>query len=384
MPDSPVSSIHVFFGDMPDPRMERTRQHDLLDILTIALCGVICGAESWVQVELFGKSKRGWFAGFLKLPEGIPSHDTFGRVFAALDPEAFERCFLDWAAHVAEDLAGEVVPIDGKTLRRSFDRAGGKNALHLISAWASQTGLVLGQVATDDKSNEITAIPRLLKLLNLRGATVTIDAMGCQAQIAGQIIKQEGDYVLAVKDNQATLHQEVQRVMDEACTAPGTLESRPVDYHETIEKGHGRIEVRRVWCTDRVNWLHDQDHWPALATLTRVESRRTIGDKTTTERRHYISSLAGASAKRMAHVIRQHWGIENGLHWVLDMSFDEDRCRMRQGNAARNMALLRKIALNLLKQDNTVKAGIQSKRLKAGWDDQYRIKILAGAGDLDA
>ena len=205
--------------------------------------------------------------------------------------------------------------------------------------------------------------------------------MGCQTQIAGQIIEQENDYVLAVKDNQPTLHQEVQRVMDEARTAPTP---RPVDYHETIEKGHGRMEVRRVWRTDRVNWLRDQDHWPGLATLVLVESEQTIDNKTTRQQRHYISSVAGVSAKRMARVIRQHWGIENSLHWVLDMAFDEDSCRMRLGHAARNMALLRKIALNLLKQDKTINAGIQSKRLKAGWDDQYRIKILAGTADLDA
>ena len=381
MADSPVSSIHVFFGDLPDPRVDRTRSHDLLDILTIAICAVICGAESWVQVELFGKSKQAWFASFLKLPEGIPSHDTFGRVFASLNPVVFERCFLNWTAHVAEDLAGEVVPIDGKTLRRSFDRAGQKSALHLVSAWAADTGLVLGQVATHDKSNEITAIPELLKLLGLRGATVTIDAMGCQTQIARQIIEQEGDYVLGVKENQPTLSQEVRRVMDEVRTAPAP---QPVDYHETIEKGHGRIETRRVWCTDRVGWLRDQDHWEGLATIALVESERTVDDKTTREQRYYISSLAGVSAKRMSHVIRQHWGIENGLHWVLDMAFDEDRCRVRVDNAARNMGLLRKIALNLLKRDNTVKAGIKSKRLKAGWDDAYRIRILAGAGDLDA
>jgi predicted transposase YbfD/YdcC len=381
MADSPVSSIHVFFGDLPDPRINRTRSHELLDILTIAICGVVCGAESWVQIELFGKSKQTWFATFLKLPEGIPSHDTFGRVFASLDPVAFERCFLNWTAHVAEDLAGEVVPIDGKTLRRSFDRAGQKSALHLVSAWAADTGLVLGQVATHDKSNEITAIPQLLKLLDLRGATVTIDALGCQTQIAQQIVEQQGDYVLGVKENQPTLSQEVRRVMDEVRSAPSP---QPVDYHETIEKGHGRIETRRVWCTDRVSWLRDQDHWAGLATIALVESERTIDDKTTKEQRYYISSLAGVNAKRMAHVIRQHWGIENGLHWVLDMAFDEDRCRVRLDNAARNMGLLRKIALNLLKRDTTVKAGIKSKRLKAGWDDHYRIKILAGGGNLDA
>lgn len=373
MDPAPLSSIHAYFADLPDPRVDRTKRHDLMEVLAVALCAVICGADSWVQVELFGRSKEAFFRSFLGLPHGIPSHDTFGRVFAALDPRAFERRFTAWAAHLSEDLAGEVVPIDGKTLRRSFDRAAAKTPLHLVSAWAVHSGLALGQVAADAKSNEITAIPRLLEVLDLRGATVTIDAMGCQAAIARQVLDQEGDYVLAVKDNQPTLRAEVERVIEEARTSPAPGDA---DYHESVEKGHGRIEKRRVWCTTRVGWLRGQEHWPGLAAVAMVEAERTIGGKTATERRYYISSLAGATARRLAQVIRWHWGIENRLHWVLDLAFDEDRCRVRQGHADRNLALLRKVALNLLSRDTSVKAGIQSKRLKAGWDDQYLLKVL--------
>jgi predicted transposase YbfD/YdcC len=375
MEQPPPTSISVHFADLPDPRVDRTRRHELLDITTIAICALICGADGWVQVELFGKAKQAWFGSFLKLPHGIPSHDTFGRVFEMLDPVAFERCFMAWVQRLCEDLAGEVVPIDGKTIRRSLDRAAQKGPLHLVSAWAAHSGLTLGQVATEDKSNEITAIPQLLKLLDIRGATVTIDAMGTQTDIAQQIVDQEGDYVLAVKDNQPKLHQDVQRLMEEVRTAtePGVC-----DMHETVEKDHGRLEVRRVWCTHRVDWLRQPHRWTKLASVALVESERTVGGQTTTEHRYCISSLEKPSAKRMGQVIRQHWSIENAMHWVLDVAFDEDRGRVRRGHGPRNLALLRKIALNLLKQESTAKVGIKSKRLKAGWDRQYLLRVLAG------
>jgi predicted transposase YbfD/YdcC len=377
MDQPPTTTISVFFGDLPDPRIDRTKRHELLDILTIAVCAVICGAGGPAHIALFGRSKEAWFRSFLKLPHGIPSPDTFGRVLAALEPAAFERCFIQWIRHWAQDLAGEVVPSDGKTLRRSFDRAAAKEPLPLVSAWASETGLSLGQVATADKSNEITAIPRLLELLDIRGASVTIDAMGCQKAIAQQIVDQEGDYVLAVKANQPTLHEGVQKLLEEVRSHPGPPR---YDYQETTEKGHGRIEVRRVWCTAQVSWLRQREGWPGLRSVAMVESQRTVGPQTSVERRYYLSSHAQVSAQHMAHIIRRHWGIENELHWTLDLSFDEDRCRVRQGHADRNLALLRKIALNLLKQEKTAKVGIPSKRLQAGWDHAYLLRVLAVEG----
>jgi predicted transposase YbfD/YdcC len=377
MDQPPTTTISIFFGDLPDPRIERTKRHGLLDILTIAICAMICGAEGATQIALFGNAKETWFRTFLKLPHGIPSHDTFGNVLANLDPAAFERCFMKWVRHWAQDLAGEVVPIDGKALRRSFDRAARKNPLHLVSAWASESGLSLGQVATADKSNEITAIPQLLTLLDIRGASVTIDAMGCQKAIAQQIVDQKGDYVLAVKDNQPTLHEGVQKLIAEVRSHPGPPR---YDYQETTEKGHGRLEVRRVWCTEQVSWLRQREDWPDLHSVAMVESQRTVGEPTSVERRYYISSHQQIKAQRLAHIIRRHWAIENELHWSLDVAFDEDRCRVRKGHGDRNLALLRKIALNLLKQEKTAKVGIPSKRLKAGWDHTYLLRVLAVEG----
>jgi predicted transposase YbfD/YdcC len=374
METPPTHSIMVFFADMPDPRVNRRRCHLLTDILTLSLCAVICGAEGGTEIEEFAKAREPFFRTFLELPNGIPSHDTFGRVLAALDPQAFAQCFVAWVAALCEDLAGEIVPIDGKTLRRSMDRTSGKNPLHLVSAWASETGLSLGQVATTDKSNEITAIPLLLKLLNIRGATVTIDAMGCQTAIAGQIIEQEGDYVLAVKDNQPKLREDVERVIGEV-RAP--INAAHCDYFESVEKGHGRIEKRRVWCTSKADWMREEERWPGLAGAAMVESERTVDGMTTTQQRYYIVSQKGVRASRVAHVIRSHWGIENQQHWVLDMAFDEDHSRTRMGNADQNLALLRKIALNLLKHEKTTKVGIKVKRKKAGWDPDYLLKVLA-------
>lgn len=389
MPLSPITLIRVHFANLPDPRVDRTKVHSLMNILTIALCAAISGAENWLQTEAFGRAKLAFLRQFLDLPpddQAIPSHDTFGRVFEALDPRALERCLMQWMAALAEDLKGEVVAIDGQTLRRSLDRHRGQHPLHLVSAWASESGLVLGQVATDDKSNEITAIPELVEMLDLEGATVTIDAMGCQKEIAGKILGKRGDYVLAVKDNQPLLHQDVQRTLAEAMT-PG--DPRGCGHYQTVEKGHGRIESRQVWCTPTQGrlFLGQQDRdWPGLASAILVESRRTVNGQTSVERRYYISSREGAgpqAAKHLAHVIRSHWGIENRLHWVLDMAFDQDRSRVRRGHGARNLATLRKIALNLLRRETTCKLGVPSKRRKAGWDDAYLLKVLA-AGNLDA
>lgn len=384
MKQSPADLIRIHFAGLPDPRVSRTQRHDLMNILTIALCAAIAGADSWVQVEEFGWSKLEFLRSFLDLPAGddaIPSHDTFGRVFAALDPVALEKRLLNWSMALAQDLAGEVVAIDGKALRRSLDRRRGQDALHLVSAWAAESGLVLGQVATDEKSNEITAIPQLVEMLDLKGATVTIDAMGCQKEIAGKIVDKQGDYVLAVKENQPKLREDVERIMDQARSVGDRL---GCSYHETTEKEHGRIETRRTWTTATQGrlWQGEQDKdWPGLTSVALVESERTAEGKTTREKRYYISSRDGLekhAAKHAGHIIRQHWAIENRLHWVLDMAFDEDRCRVRMDEGARNLATLRKIALNLLKRDTKSKVGIATKRRRAGWDDAYLLKVLAG------
>jgi predicted transposase YbfD/YdcC len=384
-PKSPLELIQVHFGGLTDPRMDRTRVHDLMNILVIALCATLGGADNWEEVEEFGWAKLAFFRSFLDLPpdpEAIPSHDTFSRVFAALDAAALERCLVNWMTALAEDLAGEVVAIDGKTIRRSLDRRAGKKPLHLVSAWASETGLALGQIATQEKSNEITAIPQLVEMLDLAGATVTLDALGCQKEIAAKILEKQADYVLAVKENQPKLHEDVQRIMDEARQRG---DARGCSHHETTEKGHGRIETRKVWSTASAGRLWQGEaptEWAGLQSVILVESSRTVDGRTTVERRHYISSRRGTEAcdaKHLGHVIRRHWGIENSLHWVLDMAFDEDRCRVRLGEGGRNLATLRKIALNLLKQTVTKKKmSLTGKRRRAGWDEKFLLQILKG------
>lgn len=375
MADAPTTSIGRYFTDLPDPRKDRTRLHSLHDILVIALCAVIGGAETWVEVQEFGRAKEAFFRTFLRLGNGVPSHDTFGRVFAALSPAAFERCFVAWAQSLCDGLAGEVIAIDGKTLRRSLDRASGKSPLHMVSAWAAQHRLVLGQVATEDKSNEITAIPKLLEMLDVRDAVVTVDAMGCQKDIAGQIVKGGGDYVMSLKGNHETLHDQVAVLFQEA-EAEG-FEGMPHDTHTGVDGGHGRVEVRQVACTEEIGWLKDKGAWAGFKSVARVRSQRTVGDRATTEDRYYISSLDGKDARRLGQVIRHHWGVENGLHWALDVSFREDDCRVRTGHAAQNFSILRRIALNLLKRERTSKVGIKIKRHKAGWDEKYLLRVLS-------
>jgi predicted transposase YbfD/YdcC len=363
-----------YFGELEDPRMNRTKRHLLADILAIAICAIICGADSWVQVALFGRCKRKWFKTFLELPNGIPSHDTFGRVFAKLDPAAFEACFVKWINGLAESTVGRLIAIDGKTVRRSFDTAAGKAAIHLVSAWSAANQLVLGQLATDVKSNEITAIPELLKLLDLKDAVVTIDAMGCQKKIAADIVDGGGDYLLQLKGNQTSLHDETV-VLFEHCL---TDDCQGVAYAtaETVNKGHGRIEQRRIWLTGEVGWFAERGQWKNLRSLARVQARRTITGQTSTEYRYYISSLPASNPQRMLKLIRGHWGIENSLHWSLDINFREDESRIRKGHGAENYSRLSRIAVNLLKRDTTEKVGITSKRLKAGWDHDYLLQLL--------
>lgn len=388
MKKSPVALISIYFGDLPDPRSMRTRAHTLSNIISIALCACIAGADSWVEVEEFGNAKLEFLRTFLDLPadneqsQAIPSHDTFGRVFAALDALALETRLLAWTAALMEDLAGEIVAIDGKAIRRSLDRRRGQDMLHVVSAWASHSGVVLGQVATDAKSNEITAMPVLIDQLELKGATVTTDAMGCQKEIARKIVAKEADYVLAVKENQPKLLADVKRIMDEART-PG--DRHGCSMFETVEKGHGRIETRRTWstCTQGRLWLDQQDEdWAGLQSVALVETQRTIDGQTTTQQRLYISNKEGLgkhAAQHIGQAVRQHWGIENGLHWVLDVAFGEDQCRARIDNAARNLAALRKVALNVIKRDTKSKVGIATRRHRAGWDNDYLLKLLAGA-----
>lgn len=360
-----AGSIQEHFADLPDPRVRRGRRHSLSSLLTIAICAVICGADSLTEVEQFGRAKQKWFETFLALPYGIASHDTFGRVFAALKPEAFERCFRAWMKALAVRSAETLIAVDGKTLRRSFAHAWDKTALHMISAYASTNHLVFGQLATDAKSNEITAIPKLLELLDLRGAVVTIDAMGCQKQIAQTIIEGGGNYLLALKDNQPTLHRKVRGLLDEALL--DGFKGMIHDRFEETDADHGRIETRRVWCTPEVHWVKQTEPWPGLRSIAVVESIRRIGVEESTERRYYISSLDGTDAAHIAAAIRGHWGIENQLHWTLDMAFREDECRIRSGHAAENFSRLRRIALNLLKSEKTLRIGLKVKRLRAGW-----------------
>ena len=369
-------SLPEYFGDLPDPRTGPAVRHDLLDIVTIAVCAVLCGADTWVDVEQFGRSKEAWLRTFLALPHGVPSHDTFGRVFAALDPAAFERGFLAWVRDRAGGAAGQVVAIDGKTLRRSHDRGTGRGPLHLVSAWASGRGLVLGQVAVADKSNEIAAIPALLDVLDVEGAVVTIDAMGCQKAIARKIRARGADYVLAVKDNQPTLHDLIAHhfavVTDDAAgLAPAA--------HATRDKDHGRLEGRRCWASDDpevVAWLDPEGAWPGLRSVAAVVGERRIDGVAKVEVRFYLSSLP-ADAARIARAVRSHWEIENRLHWVLDLAFREDESRVRVGHAAENFAVLRHLALNLLRQERSLKVGVKAKRLRCAWDHAYLVKVLA-------
>lgn len=370
-----TASLLDHFVTLPDPRVEYLCEHKLLDIIAIAVCGVICGVDDWVEIASYGRSKAAWLRTFLELPHGIPSHDTFRRVFAMLDGEQFRQCFVQWVRAIQRRIAGEVVAIDGKTLRRSHDQTAGLGALHVVSAWATANALVLGQIKVEDKSNEIAAIPLLLRMLHLHGCIVTLDAMGCQKLIAEAIRAQEADYVLAVKENQPHLYAKVLELFQELEASHGAHTC--YDAVEQVGKNHGRIETRRYWAVDdpdHLLYLHSEG-WPALHSVIKVEALRQVGDTTSREVRYYISSLPG-DARRAAHAIRAHWGIENSLHWVLDIAFREDEKRLRSRGGAELFAILRHIALNLLKQETSAKIGVHGKRLKAAWDDQYLLKIL--------
>ena len=373
-----LQQLRTRFADVTDPRVDRTKEHLLLDILVIASCAVICGAEAWTEIEQFGLAKQAFFARFLPLPGGIPAHDTFSRVFARIDPEQFQTAFAAWGRDVVAIAAGQVVALDGKTLRRSGDKAAdGKAAVHMVSAWASANGagLVLAQRKVDEKSNEITAIPLLLKVLDLTGCLVTIDAMGTQTAIAQQIIDQQADYVLALKGNQGRIHAGTQELFahGEATGFRGMAHQTT----ETLNKGHGRIERRRYTLVTEPRWiayLNEAERWAGLAGIGRVEAERRVGARVSKEVRYYITSLT--DVREFARGVRTHWGIENGLHWVLDVAFREDQSRARVDHSGENLAVLRHIALNLLKAEQTAKVGVHGKRLKAGWSDEYLLKVL--------
>jgi predicted transposase YbfD/YdcC len=373
---SESGNFRVHFSVLPDPRTDRTKKHLLIDILFIAVCTMICGGEGFTDMEWFGEAKEEWLKQYLELPYGIPSHDTFRRVFSILDPQAFGECFARWSQALHDATNGEVIALDGKTIRHSFDTFSGQPALHMVSAWASENGLALGQVRVDDKSNEITAIPKLLELIDVKGRTITTDAMGCQRDVAKRIVDKKGDYVFCLKGNQESLHDEVKFFFEECQAANyNDVDHR---YFETVEKDHGRIEIRRCWVVedDAIRWLEREDQWPGLKSIAAIQAERKIRGKTTSETRYFISSLTG-SAEKIAKAAREHWAIENSLHYVLDVTFNEDKSRIRKDNAPENLAVLRRIALNMVKNESTHKKSSVRSRIKtAGWDNSYLERIL--------
>ena len=373
-----ILSITKHFEALGDPRMPLKSAHKLIDIIVIAICAVICGADTWTDIEEFGQIKMEWLKEYLELPNGIPSHDTFGRVFSLISAKLFQECFQSWVNSVFEVTGGQVIAIDGKTARRSHDKKSNKAAIHIVHAWAADSGLLLGQLKTEEKSNEITAIPELLKMLVIKDCIVTIDAMGCQRDIADKIKKAKADYIFTVKSNQEKLEIAIKNTFKEA--QDNQFEGMKCSRYKSDEKGHGRKEVRSCYVLP-VKHLplaaEFKNKWKGLKSIVLIESERTVGEKTSIEHRYYISSLA-PSAKKIALAVRNHWSVENSLHWCLDVAFKEDQCRVRVGEAAENFSLLRKIALLCLKRETSSKRGINGKRLKSGWDTTYLLKVLLG------
>ena len=371
-----IEALIEQFRGLDDPRVEGRTDHDLLDILVLALCAVMSGADGWDDIEDWGRARESWLRRYLNLRNGIPGHDTIRRVFEALSPRQLETCFASWMAQVCPAVAGRVIAIDGKSLRGAACPGRGLRALHQVSAYAAEYGLTLGQVACEEKSNEITAIGELLPTLALEGAVVTIDAMGCQTAIAAQIVDLGGDYVLAVKDNQEHLAHALRDFFGMLNT-PG-YPAREMSVHETLDKGHGRIETRRCTAVGNLDWLDTlglQGRWKRLTSVACIESTRVIGDKTETDQRYVISSLP-ANSRRILHAVRMHWGIENGLHWCLDVTFREDACPIRLRNAALNFAFLRRVGLNLFRADKTRSVSLPKKRKAAAWNPDYLANLL--------
>jgi len=386
MPKKPLEAIEQHFSKVIDPRVERTKEHKLMDMIVIAICAVICGAEGWTDIENFGNSKLPWLKSFLELPNGIPSHDTFGRVFSMLDAEQFQRAFYtapavrcrcDWVVAVNEIVQGQIINIDGKRLAGSQDKYLGKRAIYMVSAWAEENEIVLGQRKVDEKSNEITAIPALLKILAISGCIVTMDAIGTQTQIAETIVEAQADYVLSVKENQGHLFEDISVLF--AVDQAHDFKYATLEHHQEVNKGHGRIETRACWCTSDpayLNLIRDRENWAGLRSIAMLVSTRMVAGKQTQKTRYYISSLP-SDPKRLLHIVRRHWAIENELHWVLDVALKEDHSRVRKDQAPENLAVLRHIALNLLKQEKTAKGGIHAKQLQSAWKEEYLLKVLS-------
>jgi len=367
-------SLLDILSQIPDPRIDRQKRHNLIDILAISVLASICNADTWIEVVKFGIAKKEWLSTFLELPNGIPSHDTFGRVFSLIDPDAFRAAFSAWVESIREIIPGEIVSIDGKCLRGTKDKAAGKAGIYMVSAWANHNRLVLGQVKTEEKSNEIKAVPELLRLLDLRGCIVTIDAAGCQKNIAAQICEGGADYVLAVKRNQPNLHDEVVDFFEEVDQGKHT--DKKVFEHEETDKGHGRVEIRRHKIVEDLDWLYVRDKWEHLRFVGMVEAERHEGDRISCERRYYIASMR-PDVKEFARATRSHWGVENDLHWCLDVGFDEDKSRIRKDHSPENLAMVRHMALMALKRESSMKVGIKAKRKVAGWDNEYLLKVLS-------
>lgn len=377
MPRKPLETIKEHFGQVRDPRINRTKDHKLIDIIGVALCAVICGAENWVDIELYGNNKIIWLKTFLELPNGIPSHDTFGRVFGVIDAQEFQKAFFEWVLAVNDIIHGQIVNIDGKCLRGSDDQSLGKRAIYMVSAWASENEIVLGQRKVDEKSNEITAIPELLKMLAIADCIVTIDAIGTQTEIAQTIVEAQAGYALSVKANQGHLFEDISTLF--AVDRDQNFKYASLDYAKTTNSGHGRIDVRECWSTSNPEYLQlirNVENWAGLQSIAMVICTRIIAEKQTKHIRYYITTLP-SDAERILHVVRRHWAIENELHWVLDVAMNEDHNRVRKDQAPENMAVLRHVALNLLKQEKTAKGGIHAKQLQAGWNNDYLLKILA-------
>jgi predicted transposase YbfD/YdcC len=356
--------------EVPDPRVDRRRLHGLCDVLCIAICALLCGADSFEDMEVFGEAKSDWFETFLELPHGIPSHDTFNRVFAAIDPGKFLECFMRWTQSLRSAIDQEIVALDGKALRRAINA--GDCPKVVVSAWAVDNGLALGQLKTEDKSNEITAVPKLLRALELSGCIVTLDAMGCQKEIAKEIKEADADYVLALKGNQGRTHEEIKSYLDEAISR----KAKELVYVEILDKGHGRLETRRYWQSGQLEWFEDRAAWEGLQSVGVVEAVRERNGQSSVERRYFLSSLS-VDVRRFARAVRSHWSIENQLHWVMDVNFNEDQSRARSGYASENLATLRRWALNLIKTDQQKKKRSLKGRMKAaGWDNRYLLHLL--------
>ena len=381
MPEQELPKSLRVFESVEDPRrVHATTLHNLTDIISITIMATLCGASNWVEIELWAKSKQGWLETVLPLPHGIPSHDTVSRVFALLDPNQMLESFAQWTSELAEHIQG-VVALDGKAVRRSMANADGRGPIHVVSAFAVESSLVLAQMKVADKSNEIVVLPQIIRMLDLQDCVVTVDAMGCQVEVAKAAQEQHGDYMLHIKDNQPTLHADAQQLFNWALAPSLPLDQRVqwVEF-QSLDGGHGRIEGRRCVGIEDLDGIETVQRWPGLRSLWMIESERTVGTETTIEHRYYLSSLPASTtehAARANQTIRTHWGIENRVHWILDVAMDEDINRARVGHSAQNLSLMRKVALNLLRRDKKSQGGVQARQKRAGWDHDYLLALLA-------